>query len=75
MLLAEINEYILQSCLKQSPEFMMVVGTFALFWKQTLKPFLYFHLFFFHTSFNSLISLKLDIALTKTLEKYILFAR
>lgn len=27
---------------------MIVVGTFALFWKQTLKPFLYFHDFFSH---------------------------
>lgn len=24
---------------------MMVIGTFALFWKQTLKPFLFFHIF------------------------------
>ncbi len=53
---------------------MMVIGTFALFWKQTLKPFLFFHIFFL-TSLNSLIRLKLDIALTGTWEKYFLFAR
>lgn len=52
----------------------MVIGTFALFWKQTLKPFFIFS-YFFLTSLNSLIRLKLDIALTGTWEKYFLFAR
>lgn len=33
---------------KQTPQCMMVIGTFALFWKQTLKPFLFFHIFFSH---------------------------
>lgn len=29
----------------QTQQFMVVIGTFALFWKQTLKPSLFFHTF------------------------------